>query len=189
MATSLANSVALITAGSAGLGAATARAFAALQMRVVINYSTNSERADAVLNDLYRISGASARPEKREKQFIAIKADVSSRSEITRLVESTVAEMGRLDVVFSNHGWTRMTNFNDLSENVVDEDWDRCFNMNVKSHLYLMEAAKKYLDDAKGSFITTSSMAGVGPVGSSLVRNRMRASTSFAPLKVVNTDY
>jgi len=76
--------------------------------------------------------------------------------------------MGRLDVVFSNAGWTRLQNFMNLDENVNDEDWDRCFNMNVKCHLYLMHAAKKHLDAAKGTFITTSSVAGVFPAGSSL---------------------
>ena len=170
MAASLANSVALVTAGSAGLGAATARALAALQMCVVINYSTNSDRADALLKDLYQISGAENSKVDNKKRFLAIKADVSSRSQVVRLVDETVAEMGRLDVVFSNHGWTRMTNFNDLDENVNDEDWDRAFNMNVKSHLYLMHAAKKHLDTTQGSFITTSSVAGIRAAGSSLVR-------------------
>jgi NAD(P)-dependent dehydrogenase (short-subunit alcohol dehydrogenase family) len=169
MATSLANSVALITAGSAGLGAATARAFAAMQMRVVINYHANSERANNLVKELSEISLASGIDDSNEKRFIAIKADVSSRSDVVRLVDTTVAEMGRLDVVFSNAGWTRLTDFNDLDANVNDEDWDRCFNMNVKSHLFLMHAAKEHLQASKGSFITTSSAAGVRPMGSSLV--------------------
>lgn len=170
MATSFANSVALITAGSAGLGAATARAFAAMQMRVVINYHSNGERANSLLKDLYEISHASGIDGSNEKRFIAIQADVSSRSDVLRLVETTVAAMGRLDVVFSNAGWTRLTDFNNLDANVNDEDWDRCFNMNVKSHLFLMHAAKEHLSASKGSFITTSSAAGVRPMGSSLVR-------------------
>lgn len=169
MAASLANAVALITAGSAGLGAATARAFAAMQMRVVINYNATSERADGLVKELSQISRASG-IETNEKRFLAIKADVSSRSDVTRLVETTVAEMGRLDVVFSNAGWTRPTDFNNLDSNVNDEDWDRCFNMNVKSHLYLMHAAKEHLQASEGSFIMTSSAAGVRPMGSSLVR-------------------
>jgi NAD(P)-dependent dehydrogenase (short-subunit alcohol dehydrogenase family) len=170
MATSLANSVALITAGSAGLGAATARAFAAMQMRVLINYSANSERANTLVKELSDISLASGINDIDEKRFIAIKADVSSRSDVARLVKTTVTEMGRLDVVFSNAGWTRLTDFNDLDANVDGEDWDRCFNMNVKSHLFLMHAAKEYLQASKGSFITTLSVAGVRLMGSSLVR-------------------
>ena len=169
MTSPILNSVALITGGSAGLGAATARAFAALKMRVVINYHTDSERASSLVKELSEISQSVGLSDNSEKRFLAIKADVSSRSDLTRLVETTVAEMGQLDVVFSNAGWTRLTNFTDLDANVNDEDWDRCFNMNVKSHLYLMHAAREYLKASKGSFIMTASAAGVKPIGSSLV--------------------
>ena len=47
----------------------------------------------------------------------------------------TVIVMGRLDIVVSNVGWTRIANSFDLEQNVHDEDWDQCFAMNVKSHL------------------------------------------------------
>ena len=56
-----------------------------------------------------------------------IQADVGDRSSIQRLVRETVDKFGRLDVVVSNAGWTRVTNFNNLDEGMVDEDWDRCF--------------------------------------------------------------
>ena len=76
--------------------------------------------------------------------------------------------MGRLDVVVSNHGWTRLTNFNNLSEGLIDEDWDKCFAYNVKSHLWLMAECREELDKNEGCFITTASVAGVKPSGSSL---------------------
>lgn len=41
--------------------------------------------------------------------------------------------------------------------------------MNVKSHLWLMHAARKHLDKTEGAFITTASLAGVSHSGSSLV--------------------
>ena len=77
--------------------------------------------------------------------------------------------MGRLDVVVSNGGWTRFSNFADLEDGVEEADWDRCFNMNVKSHLWLIHAAKRHLKETGGAFITTASLAGVIPSGSSLV--------------------
>ena len=61
-----------------------------------------------------------------------------------------------------------MTNFLDLSDNVVDEDWDKCFVMNVKTHLWLAHAAKDALAESEGTFISTASVAGVKPSGSSL---------------------
>ncbi len=164
--------VALITAGSAGLGAATARVFASAGMRVIINYSSNISRADMLVQDLEKLSPLSTQQE--EKCFTSIQADLTKRLDIIRLVSESIAKMGRLDVVFSNGGWTAMRDFNDLDDNVLEENWDKCWNMNVKSHLWLMHAARRWLDETEGVFITTASLAGVRPSGSSLVRKSLR---------------
>jgi NAD(P)-dependent dehydrogenase (short-subunit alcohol dehydrogenase family) len=161
--------VALVTAGSAGLGAATARLFASAGMRVIVNYSSNTSRADTVVEELKTLSPITE-SSPSSPNFAAIKADLSKRSDIVQLVKDSVALMGRLDIVFSNGGWTHLRNFMDLNDNVDEEDWDRCFNMNVKSHLFLMHAAREHLEKTEGAFITTASFAGVKPSGSSLVR-------------------
>jgi NAD(P)-dependent dehydrogenase (short-subunit alcohol dehydrogenase family) len=62
-----------------------------------------------------------------------------------------------------------MRNFQDLDENVEESDWDMCFNFNVKTHLFLFHAAKPHLEKSEGSFLTTASLAGVTPGGSSMV--------------------
>lgn len=49
------------------------------------------------------------------------------------------------------------------------------FNINVKSHLWLMQAAKKHLDESEGVFITTASAAGMTPSGSSLAYSVTKA--------------
>lgn len=159
--------VVLITAGSAGLGAATAQVFAKAGMRVIINYSTNESRANSLVEQLEKVSPLSKTKECRN--FISIRADLSKKSDIERLVTGSVSQMGKLDAVFSNGGWTSIQDFNDLDDNVDEEMWDKCWNMNVKSHLWLMHAARKYLDESEGVFITTASLAGVRPSGSSLV--------------------
>jgi NAD(P)-dependent dehydrogenase (short-subunit alcohol dehydrogenase family) len=158
--------VAIVTAGSAGLGAATAKLFAQNGMRVVINYSSNSDRAEALVKEL---EGSSPLTSTASKNFVAIRADLSSRVDIQRLIEEAVSIMGRIDAVFSNGGWTHLRNIADLDDNMNEEDWDRCFQMNVKSHLFLMHAARKYLDETCGVFVTTASLAGVKFGGSSLV--------------------
>lgn len=167
--------VALVTAASAGLGAAIAKALA-LEMRVVINYKSSPDRAEKVLDDLYRLHGttkdrAGSASELSKPRFVAIQADVSIRTGIEQLVSDTISTMGRLDVVVSNAGWTRITDFMDLDENLVEDDWDRCFNVNVKSHLFLLHASRSYLEAREGAFITVASVAGVTPSGSSLVNS------------------
>jgi NAD(P)-dependent dehydrogenase (short-subunit alcohol dehydrogenase family) len=119
------------------------------------------------LDELYKLSPIPREPGPR---FIAIRADLSVREDIVYLVEEAIKTMGKLDVVFSNGGWTAIRDFGDLEDNVNEDDWDKCFNMNVKSHLWLMHAARKWLDATEGAFITTASLAGVKPSGSSLVR-------------------
>jgi hypothetical protein len=76
--------------------------------------------------------------------------------------------MGRLDVVISNAGYTRLTNFMNFDEQHFDEDWDKCFLYNVKAHMWLAYACREHLDVSEGAFITTASIAGVKPSGSSL---------------------
>lgn len=170
--------LALVTAGSAGLGAAVAELFARNGFRVAINYHGNAERAEELVTKLKSIS--KLEPKEGRVDYHAIKADLSVRADVERLVKETISTMcpepskQQLDVVFSNGGWTRMTNLMDLEEAMVDDDWDRCFTMNVKSHLWLMYAAKPYLEasysekDGAASFITTASLAGVKVSGSSL---------------------
>lgn len=161
--------VALITAGTAGLGAATARLFAKAGIRVVVNYHSDENRALVLVEELKRLSSIPKDREARDAIAFSEKADLSSKTDIQKLVENTVRVMGRLDIVFSNGGWTRLRDINDLEDNLDEEDWDRCFNMNVKQHLWLMHAAKPYLEATEGAFITTASLAGVKVSGSSLV--------------------
>ncbi|RMZ90246.1 hypothetical protein DV736_g2520, partial [Chaetothyriales sp. CBS 134916] len=166
----MAAKVALVTASSAGLGAACVRALAS-HFRVVVNYYSRKEKADEVIASAssipaqYTISDGTSQP-----RFHAIQADVTKRSEVERLVKETVATMGRLDVIVSNAGWTRITNFLDLEQQVNEDDWDRCFAANVKSHLWLLYTAKPHLSSSPdgGAFVTVASLAGVRPTGSSL---------------------
>jgi NAD(P)-dependent dehydrogenase (short-subunit alcohol dehydrogenase family) len=167
-----ATKVALITAGSNGLGAAIAKVLAAeANMSVVVNFHSDAVRAEALVQHLNQVAPAhNGAGQSSSPQYAAIRADMSKRDEISRLVNETVKRMGRLDVVVSNAGWTRMTDFNNLQHADDEMDWDRCFNMNVKSHFFLFQASQKYLEKSEGAFIATASVAGVIPSGSSLVR-------------------
>lgn len=131
---------------------------------------SNSARAQALvdeLNSAYTHNGAvetaSAPP-----RFVALQADASEKSSIENMVRKTVAIFGRLDVVASNSGWTRLTNFNDMDENADEDLWSKTYRCNVTAHFWLMNAVKPHLEATKGAFVTTASLAGVVPGGSSL---------------------
>ena len=167
--------VALVTAASSGLGAAIARVLAVdLGMNVIINYNSNASRAKQLAATLQAECD-----EKHKATPISIhvvRADTCDKTQIQSLVNESVVKFGgRLDVVISNVGWTRMRNFSDVDDNVEEDDWDRCFMANVKSHLWLFHLAKGYLEESNkreaGSavFVSTASVAGVKPSGSSIV--------------------
>ncbi|RDL40287.1 NAD(P)-binding Rossmann-fold containing protein [Venustampulla echinocandica] len=156
------NSVALITASSAGLGAETARVLASSGVRVIINYNSSDQKALSLIKELETLQPVSTGNERQNPRFHAIKADVSQKAELVRLVEEAVE-------------WTKLRNFLDLDDNMEEGDWDKCFNMNVKSHLFLFHAARKHLENTEGSFITTASLAGVMPSGSSIAYSVTKA--------------
>ncbi|KAK0384832.1 hypothetical protein NLU13_7310 [Sarocladium strictum] len=164
--------VALVTAASSGLGAAISRMLAVeLGMDVIINYNSNQSRAEQLVQDIQ----AECTSLQRKNSVCAIRADTCDRAQVESLVQQAAQRSGnRLDVIISNVGWTRMRTFSDLEDNVDDEDWDRCFTANVKSHLWLFHATKKYLEQSNAreagaaAFVSTASLAGVKPSGSSI---------------------
>jgi NAD(P)-dependent dehydrogenase (short-subunit alcohol dehydrogenase family) len=178
MAASTTARVALITASSAGLGAAIAHSLAP-HYRIVLNYFSRPAKAESVIASASKITPLYQLPS-GQPRFHAIQGDASKQEDIKRIVAESVEKMGRLDVVVSNNGWTRLTNFFDLEDQVKEADWDHCFEANVKGHLWLFYAAKDHLiksakeskEDksgvAGGAFVTVASIAGVKPSGSSL---------------------
>jgi NAD(P)-dependent dehydrogenase (short-subunit alcohol dehydrogenase family) len=117
------------------------------------------------MQEISSIPGSSSQSNPR---FHLVQADMSSKNSVQSLVKETLDTMGRLDVVVSNAGWTRMTTFTDIDQQVNDDDWDKCFIMNVKTHMWLAYAAKDALAETEGTFISTASVAGVKPSGSSV---------------------
>ncbi|KAI1057542.1 hypothetical protein LB505_010437 [Fusarium chuoi] len=166
--------VALVTAASSGLGAAIARMLAVdLGMSVVINFNSNETRAKELVSKLQ--AECHKKHAGSNISIQAIQADTCDKSQIKSLVDDAASRFGgRLDVVISNVGWTKMRQFSDIDDNVDEDDWDRCYVANVKSHLWLFHAAKRYLEESNKReagvpvFVSTASLAGVIPSGSSV---------------------
>src|ERR1700737_4752542 len=92
MTKSLAGKVALVTGGSRGIGAASARALAEEGANVAISYIASADKAEAVLEEL-KAKGVEAR---------AFKADQASSSEVDQLVKDVARHFGRLDILVNN---------------------------------------------------------------------------------------
>jgi NAD(P)-dependent dehydrogenase (short-subunit alcohol dehydrogenase family) len=94
MTKSLAGKVALVTGGSRGIGAATARALADEGANVAISYVASADKAAAVVKEL-KAKGVDAR---------AFKADQAISREVDQLVKGVAKHFGRLDILVNNAG-------------------------------------------------------------------------------------
>lgn len=152
---------ALVTGGLAGLGASVCRQLAAEGVNLAINYSSSKDRAEALATELSQEFGI---------KTVVIQADVFGGAKVAeKLVEDSAAQLGRLDIVISNAGWTKIVPYEDLDA-LDDELWDGCFQANIKTHFYLFRAAKKIFDVniEGGTFIVSASLAGRIVYGSSI---------------------
>src|ERR1700753_3808807 len=92
MTRKLSGKVALVTGGSRGIGAASARALANEGADVAISYVASPEKADAVVADL-KAKGVNAR---------AYKADQASAESVEALVNAVAKDFGQLDILVNN---------------------------------------------------------------------------------------
>jgi len=139
----LVDKVALITGGASGIGRATALLFAREGATVVIA-DLNAQAGRAVVNDITQAGG----------RAYFESTDVSDAAECQRVVEHTLSEFGKIDILFNNAGIIRRATVLDLSE----EDWDRVMAVNVKSIFLLSRGVIPHMQKAGGgSIINTAS--------------------------------
>jgi len=155
--------VALVTGSSSGIGEAVAKRFGALGASVLVNSSRSVDLGKAVANSL---------PDARYVQ-----ADVAERSQCTMLVETALAEWGRLDVLVNNAGTGPVIPHQNLAEATL-EVWREVFSVNVFGTWALTVAAAPALAETKGSIVNVTSLAGIREVGSSVPYACSKAATN-----------
>ncbi|MDF1594538.1 MAG: 3-oxoacyl-[acyl-carrier-protein] reductase [Acidimicrobiia bacterium] len=142
------NRVALVTGGSRGIGRAIALGLAADGCRVVVNYSTSGESAEAVAEEI-RSGGGEA---------IAVQADVSNTEAVADLFEKIGAAMGPVEVLVNNAGVTR----DGLLARMGSDDWDRVMEVNLRSVFLCTKAAMRgMLKNRWGRIISIGSVSGL----------------------------
>ncbi|WP_025691323.1 SDR family oxidoreductase [Paenibacillus zanthoxyli] len=138
---SLNGKVAIVTGASRGIGRQVAIQLAQSGAKVVVNYSSNQEKADEVVNTIEQSGGEAA----------AIRADISKVSEVEALFSETLERFGRLDILVNNAGIMECTAIADVTE----EMFDRYFAINVKGTYFACQQAMKHM--AKGGTIVNFS--------------------------------
>lgn len=139
--------VALVTGGDSGIGRAVCAAFAKEGADVALAYL--SEDADAEHTaGLVRAEG---------RRCLTLRGDLAAAAQCSAIVERTVAELGRLDVVVNNVATQQDV---DAPEDITDETWLHRFDVNVHSFWRVTMAALKHLP-AGGAVINTGSVNGL----------------------------
>jgi NADP-dependent 3-hydroxy acid dehydrogenase YdfG len=133
MTPTLANSVALVTGASSGIGAATAKALAA-QGAAVALVARRADRMQELKSEIESAGGTA----------LVVPADVADAEQVSAAVQRTVAELGRLDTVVNNAGLMRM---GPAAEGPL-QDWDDMVTVNVQGVLYVARFALPYLIEA-----------------------------------------
>jgi NADP-dependent 3-hydroxy acid dehydrogenase YdfG len=145
--TDIARDVVAITGASSGIGEATARHLAARGFRLVIG-ARRSDRLQAIADELCA-AGA---------EVAAVAVDVSSRADLEQLVQAAVDRFGRLDVLVSNAGVSKL---GPLADGDVD-GWSAMIDVNLRGVLNGIAAAiPLFRRQGNGHFVTTVSTAGL----------------------------
>ena len=143
----------LVTGAGAGIGEAIAVAIAEAGAQVVAA-DIDGEAARKTADRAGEFQG----------KTLAVEADVTNLGDIDKMVEASVGEFGRLDVIVNNAGVTRRAYIMDLTE----EDWDRIHRVNAKGVFFcLQRAARTMIGQGGGRIINIASVAGRGFAGTS----------------------
>lgn len=146
----LTGKAALITGGDSGIGKAVAIAFAREGADVAISYLPEEEEDAQDTADWIRKAGRKA---------LLLAGDGRSEEFSSRIVEDTLAEFGRLDVVVLNAAYQKNR---DSFESLPTEEFDRVFKTNIYSLLWTARAAVPHLKPG-ASIITTASIQAFNP--------------------------
>lgn len=157
----LQDKVALITGGTTGIGAATARLFQAEGATVVVT-GANPNTIEAARAELPGIE--------------VVLSDQADPAATKALADEVAARHGRIDVLFVNAGVAAFTPLGEITE----DDFDRQFGINVKGALFAAKAAAPYVPEGGSIIFTASTVASTGMAGASVYSATKAAVRSFA---------
>jgi 3-oxoacyl-[acyl-carrier protein] reductase len=147
----LSGKVVLITGGNTGIGAATARAFAAEGAHVCVAYLRAPELASALVEQI----------EARGGRALAYQIDLSQADALGPLLDSVEQTLGPIDVLINNAAHSETDGFAALTAELLDQH----YAVNVRaSALLTAEFGRRYQRGSGGRVINLTSGQGLGPM-------------------------
>jgi NADP-dependent 3-hydroxy acid dehydrogenase YdfG len=168
--------VVAITGASSGIGAAAARLLAARGAAVVLA-ARRTDRIDAIARDIRDAGG----------RAVTCPTDVTRAEDLRRLVDVTVAEFGRIDVLVSNAGIAPIGLVADLDT----DGWSAMIDVNLRGVLHGIAAVLPvFREQGRGHLVTTVSVAGltVTPTMAVYAATKNAVRTLLEGLRAESTD-
>lgn len=139
--------VAIVTGGSIGLGRQMAEALAEMGANVML-CARKKERCEQAADELRKVGTKAA----------AIACDVKSQSSVQEMVDATLAQFGRIDVLINNAG----VSWGAPVEEMRLEDWNKVIETNLTGTFLCSQAVGKVMiDQGRGKIINIASIAGL----------------------------
>ncbi|NYB75625.1 3-oxoacyl-ACP reductase FabG [Sedimentibacter hydroxybenzoicus DSM 7310] len=143
----LLDKVAIITGGGRGIGEATAKKFAKEGAKVVIA-DINNEDVKKTVNEIHENGGVAA----------GINVDVTNTESVNKMIDFTLKNYGRLDIIVNNAGITMDSTLLKMAE----EQWDAVIDVNLKGVYICGQAAAKVMaEQGSGVILNASSVVGL----------------------------
>jgi 2-deoxy-D-gluconate 3-dehydrogenase len=135
--------VAIVTGAGRGLGQAMAIGFA-------------EAGADLVLVDLIDAKETLKKVEEVSRKGLAIQVDLAKKESIDKIIDLTLKNFGKVDILLNNAGIIRRAPITEFSE----KDWDDVMNINIRSLFFLSQAVARVLikQGRGGKIINIASM-------------------------------
>jgi NAD(P)-dependent dehydrogenase (short-subunit alcohol dehydrogenase family) len=147
------NKIAIVTGGAGGLGKAIARGFAELENSVVVA-DVVGEQARETANEIENETGSTVK---------AIETNVCVKEEVEELIQCTVKEFGRIDILVNGAGIIHRPRTEAI--NFSEEAWDRVHAVNLKGVFFCCQiAAKEMIKRKQGKIINIASTSGMRAV-------------------------
>jgi NAD(P)-dependent dehydrogenase (short-subunit alcohol dehydrogenase family) len=146
----LENKVAIVTGAGRGMGGAISRRFAREGAKVVV-----AEIDEASAHETFEAIG---------RNGILVMTDMGSVADINALVDKTIAQFGRVDILINNAGVTKSLGFFEVTE----ADWDWMHSINARGVFFCMQrTAREMVKQRSGKIVNIASIAGKGFRGTS----------------------
>jgi NAD(P)-dependent dehydrogenase (short-subunit alcohol dehydrogenase family) len=142
------NKVVLVTGASTGIGAATAVEFGKSGAKVVVNYFNSKQAAESVVEKI-KEAGSKAIP---------VKADVTQKNEVDKLVKATLDAFGTIDILVNNAGG--LVGRRSLADMEIDL-WRKVLDLNMTTVFLVTHAVLPIMKKQHyGRIINVASIAG-----------------------------